>query len=52
MRENPSSPSALVKQLTTNIAMMLKLNYDFPVMVLSPEICLGHYNLKANLFLM
>lgn len=36
MRENPNSPYALVKQLTTNTAMMLYQNYGFPTMVVRP----------------
>lgn len=35
-REEPNSPYALVKQLTTNTAMMLYRNYDFPIMVVRP----------------
>lgn len=36
MREQPNSPYALVKQLTTNTALMLCRNYGFPVMVARP----------------
>lgn len=36
MREQPNSPYALVKQLTTNTALMLCRNYAFPVMVVRP----------------
>lgn len=36
MREEPNSPYALVKQLTTNTAMMLYRNYVFPIMVVRP----------------
>ena len=36
MREEPNSPYALVKQLTTNTAMMLHRNYGFPSMVVRP----------------
>lgn len=36
MREDPNSPYALVKQLTTNTAMMLHKNYAFPIMVVRP----------------
>lgn len=36
MREQPNSPYALVKQLTTNTAMMLSKNYGFPIMVVRP----------------
>lgn len=35
-REYPGSPYALVKQLTTNTAMMLYRNYGFPIMVVRP----------------
>lgn len=35
-REQPNSPYALVKQLTTNTAMMLYRNYEFPAMVVRP----------------
>lgn len=36
MREHPNSPYALVKQLTTNTAIMLHSNYGFPTMVVRP----------------
>ncbi len=36
MREQPVSPYALVKQLTTNTALMLHSNYGFPAMVVRP----------------
>lgn len=36
MREQPVSPYALVKQLTTNTALMLQGNYGFPAMVVRP----------------
>lgn len=36
MREAPNSPYALVKQLTTNTALMLHGNYGFPSMVVRP----------------
>ena len=35
-REYPNSPYALVKQLTTNTALMLYRNYGFPAMVVRP----------------
>lgn len=35
-RECPNSPYALVKQLTTNTALMLQRNYGFPAMVVRP----------------
>ncbi len=36
MREQPNSPYALVKQLTTNSALMLEKNNGFPAMVVRP----------------
>lgn len=36
MREQPNSPYALIKQLTTNTALMLQQNYGFPSMVVRP----------------
>lgn len=36
IREQPVSPYALVKQLTTNTALMLHSNYGFPAMVVRP----------------
>lgn len=36
MREEPNSPYALIKQLTTNTALMLYRNYGFPAMVVRP----------------
>jgi len=36
MREQPNSPYALIKQLTTNTALMLQQNYGFPAMVVRP----------------
>ncbi len=35
-REQPNSPYALVKQLTTNTALMFYRNYGFPAMVVRP----------------
>lgn len=35
-REEPNSPYALIKQLTTNTALMLHKNYGFPSMVVRP----------------
>ena len=35
-REEPNSPYALIKQLTTNTALMLYKNYGFPSMVVRP----------------
>lgn len=42
-REYPNSPYALVKQLTTNTAMMLYHNYNFPIMVVRPANLFGPY---------
>ena len=36
MREKPVSPYALIKQLTTNTALMLNTNYGFPTCVVRP----------------
>lgn len=36
MREEPNSPYALIKQLTTNTALMLWRNYHFPATVIRP----------------
>lgn len=36
MQEHPNSPYALVKQLTTNTALMLQQNFGFPAMVVRP----------------
>jgi UDP-glucose 4-epimerase len=35
-REQPNSPYALIKQLTTNTTIMLNQNYGFPAMVVRP----------------
>ncbi len=35
-REKPNSPYALIKQLTTNTALMLYRNYNFPATVVRP----------------
>lgn len=43
MREAPSSPYALVKQLTVNTALMLHSNYGFPSMVVRPGNLFGKY---------
>ena len=43
MREEPNSPYALVKQLTTNTAMMLHRNYAFPIMVVRPGNLFGPF---------
>ena len=43
MRENPSSPYALVKQFTTNTTMMLYQNYGFPAMVVRPGNLFGPF---------
>ena len=47
-REQPNSPYALVKQLTTNTAMMLYRNYDFPIMVVRPGNLFGPFQNKSK----
>lgn len=49
-REYPNSPYALVKQLTTNTAMMLYHNYNFPIMVVRPANLFGPYQ-STNKFI-
>lgn len=48
MREEPNSPYALVKQLTTNTAMMLHRNYSFPIMVVRPGNLFGPHQNKSK----
>lgn len=48
MREEPNSPYALVKQLTTNTAMMLHRNYAFQIMVVRPGNLFGPLQGKAK----
>ena len=48
IREQPNSPYALVKQLTTNTAMMLYNNYKFPVMVVRPGNLFGPLQHKSK----
>lgn len=48
MREEPNSPYALVKQLTTNTAMMLHRNYAFPIMVVRPGNLFGPLQSKTK----
>lgn len=43
MREQPNSPYALVKQLTTNTALMLYRNFGFPVCVVRPGNLYGKF---------
>ena len=47
-REEPNSPYALVKQLTTNTAMMLYRNYDFPIAVVRPGNLFGPLQNKSK----
>lgn len=42
-REEPNSPYSLVKQLTTNTAIMLNKNYKFPICVVRPGNLFGKY---------
>lgn len=48
MRENPSSPYALVKQFTTNTTMMLHQNYKFPAMVVRPGNLFGPFQHESK----
>lgn len=48
MREEPNSPYALVKQLTTNTAMMLHRNYAFPIAVVRPGNLFGPLQGKSK----
>ena len=47
-RERPNSPYALVKQLTTNTAIMLYDNYGFPTMVVRPGNLFGSGQNKSK----
>lgn len=47
-RESPSSPYALVKQLTTNTSVMLHQNYNFPIMVVRPGNLFGPLQNKSK----
>jgi nucleoside-diphosphate-sugar epimerase len=42
-REYPNSPYALAKQMTTNTAIMLNKNYNFPISVVRPGNLFGKY---------
>lgn len=48
MRERPTSPYALVKQLTVNTALMLHANYNFPAMAIRPGNVFGKYQPKTK----
>lgn len=48
MREEPNSPYALVKQLTTNTAIMLYRNFNFPAMVVRPGNLFGPMQHKSK----
>jgi len=48
-REQPNSPYALLKQLTTNTAMMLHQNYGFPTVVVRPGNIFGKYQPETKL---
>lgn len=47
-REEPNSPYALVKQLTTNTAMMLYRNFGFPIIVVRPGNLFGPLQSKPK----
>lgn len=42
-KEEPSSPYAVVKQITTNTALMLNRNFNYPVCVIRPSNLFGKY---------
>jgi len=46
MKEEPISPYALAKQLTTNTSIMLNKNNNFPIMVVRPSNLFGRYQDK------
>lgn len=48
MREEPNSPYALVKQLTTNTSLMLQRNYGFPIAVVRPGNLFGPMQGKSK----
>ena len=48
MREEPNSPYALVKQFTTNTAMMMHSNYAFPTVVVRPGNLFGPFQGKTK----
>ncbi|MCF7939496.1 MAG: NAD-dependent epimerase/dehydratase family protein, partial [Spirochaetales bacterium] len=48
-REYPDSPYALIKQLTSNTALMLHRNYGFPSMVVRPSNLYGKYQEEGKL---
>ena len=49
MRESPDSPYALIKQLTTNTALMLYRNHGFPAVVVRPGNLYGRYQPEDKL---
>ena len=42
-KEEPSSPYAVAKQITTNTALMLNKNFNYPVCVIRPSNLFGKY---------
>lgn len=48
MKEEPISPYALAKQLTTNTSIMLNKNENFPIMVVRPSNLFGKYQGKEK----
>ena len=42
-KEEPSSPYAVAKQITTNTALMLNRNFNYPVCVIRPSNLFGKY---------
>ncbi|KNZ42534.1 NAD-dependent epimerase/dehydratase family protein [Acetobacterium bakii] len=47
-RENPNSPYALCKQITTNTAIMLHQNFEFPITVVRPGNLFGQYQEESK----
>ena len=46
MKEEPVSPYAIAKLLTTNTALMLYKNYNFPICIVRPSNLFGKYQTK------
>lgn len=42
-KEEPSSPYAVAKQITTNTALMLNRNFNYPVCIIRPSNLFGKY---------
>ncbi|STO32277.1 dTDP-glucose 4,6-dehydratase [Fusobacterium necrogenes] len=46
MKEEPVSPYAIAKLITTNTALMLNKNYDYPICIIRPSNLFGKYQSK------